>query len=330
MAKRYYSGIDVSAHTLEVAAAFIGQEIKQGSFKNDAQGHRALIRWLTKGGRKVQVCLEATGHYSLQIAFALHQHRHIRVAVVNPKAIAHYGQAHMQRAKTDPIDARLILDFAHRMPFVPWQPPPIEVLQLQGITRRVSQLKAEWIRERNHLHARAHTPTTDPVAQDIQAHIQHLENRIAHLESQARALVESVPALHQPFIRLCSIPGIGQTSALRIIAELSALPKDMTPPQWVAHAGLDPKPKESGKSVNPPRRISKTGNKHLRTALYMPALVASRRQENVKAFYDKLIAKGKKPLQAIVAVMRKLLHAIWGVWTYDQDFDGDKFYKIPA
>ena len=104
----------------------------------------------------------------------------------------------------------------------------------------------------------------------------------------------------------------------------------MTPPQWVAHAGLDPKPKESGTTINRPRRISKGGNKYLRTALYMPALVAIRHHQNVKAFYDKLIARGKKPLQAIVAVMRKLLHAIWGVWTYDQDFDGQKFYKLNA
>ena len=62
----------------------------------------------------------------------------------------------------------------------------------------------------------------------------------------------------------------------------------------------------------------------------MPALVAIRHQANIQAFYDKLIAAGKKPLQAILAVMRKLLHAIWGVWKYDQDFDGEKFYRIAA
>ncbi|MDB4699050.1 transposase [Candidatus Latescibacteria bacterium] len=76
--------------------------------------------------------------------------------------------------------------------------------------------------------------------------------------------------------------------------------------------------------------ITKAGNKYLRAALYMPALVAIRHQANIQAFYDKLIAAGKKPLQAILAVMRKLLHAIWGVWKYDQDFDGEKFYRIAA
>jgi transposase len=96
----------------------------------------------------------------------------------------------------------------------------------------------------------------------------------------------------------------------------------------VAHAGLDPRPYESGTSVHRPRRISKVGNRHLRAALYTPALVAIQHQPNVKAFYDKLIAAGKKPMQAVVAVMRKLLHAIWGMLKHDQDFDGNKFFKI--
>ncbi len=77
------------------------------------------------------------------------------------------------------------------------------------------------------------------------------------------------------------------------------------------------------------RRICKVGNRHLRAAHYIPALVASQHEPNVKAFYDKLVAAGKKPMQAIVAVMRKLLHAIWGMLEHDQDFDGNKFFKLP-
>ena len=79
-----------------------------------------------------------------------------------------------------------------------------------------------------------------------------------------------------------------------------------------------------------PRPISKVGNKHLRTALYMPALVAVGHDRPVQAFYDQRIAAGHKPKQARVAVMRKLLHTIWGVWNHDQDFDGEKFYRNAA
>ena len=106
--------------------------------------------------------------------------------------------------------------------------------------------------------------------------------------------------------------------------------RDLAAAQWVAHAGLDPRPYESGTSVHRPRRISKVGNRHLRAALYMPALVAIQHEPNIKAFYDKLVAAGKKPMQAVVAVMRKLLHAIWGMLKHHQDFDGNKFFNIAA
>ena len=104
--------------------------------------------------------------------------------------------------------------------------------------------------------------------------------------------------------------------------------EDLAAPQWVAHAGLDPRPYDSGTSIHRPRRISEVGNRHLRAALYMPALVAIQHEPNVKAFYNKLIAAGKKPMQAVVAVMRKLLHSIWGMLKHDQDFDGEKFFKV--
>ena len=115
---------------------------------------------------------------------------------------------------------------------------------------------------------------------------------------------------------------------MRLLGELLVLPDDLTAPQWVAHAGLDPRPYESGTSIHRPRRISKVGNRHLRAALYMPALVAIQHEPNVKAFYSKLVSAGKKPMQAVVAVMRKLLHAIWGMLKHDQNFDGNKFFKL--
>ena len=89
----YYAGIDVSARTLDSALALPDVPVRQGHFANTPSGHRQLIKWLTKGGRSVCVCLEATGLYSLGVALALHEHRHCEVMVVNPKAIKHYAQA---------------------------------------------------------------------------------------------------------------------------------------------------------------------------------------------------------------------------------------------
>ncbi len=127
--------------------------------------------------------------------------------------------------------------------------------------------------------------------------------------------------------RLTTTPGIAHASAMRLLGELLVLPVGLKAPQWVAQAGLDPRPCESGSSVHKPRQITKTGNRHLRTALFMPALVAVQRDAQIKAFYEALVARGKKPKQAIIAVMRKLLHAIWGMLTHGQNFDPAKFYQ---
>ena len=77
-------------------------------------------------------------------------------------------------------------------------------------------------------------------------------------------------------------------------------------------------------------RISKAGNRYLRAALYMPALVAIQYEPRVRAFYDELVARGKTKLQAIVAVMRKLLHAIYGMSKSGERFDPERFYRAAA
>jgi hypothetical protein len=106
-------------------------------------------------------------------------------------------------------------------------------------------------------------------------------------------------------------------------------PKDLSVRQWVAYAGLDPKRHASGTSVEQRERISKVGNARIRRALYMPALVAVRCDRHIGALYEKLLARGKKPIVATVAVMRKLLHSIYGMLKHGQDFHGEKFYHIP-
>ena len=135
-----------------------------------------------------------------------------------------------------------------------------------------------------------------------------------------------MPWIKRCFELLVSVKGIADASAIALLAELAVLPEDMTTRQWVAHAGLDPRHFESGSSVRAPTRISKVGNRHLRAALFMPAMVAARYEPCVRAYYEKLIERGKKPLQAIVAVMRKLLHAIHGMFRHDAIFNGEKFY----
>ena len=324
-------GVDVDSEALVSMMQRGGERLPLARFANTAAGHKKFIRWATKGARSARVCLEATGIYSLEFALALHHAKNVEVMVVNPRAMKDFVRACMQRAKTDAVDAGGILDYLERMPFIAWQPPAPEILELQAISRRIDQLHTELTREKNRHHASEFAgASANAIDNDIEVNIHHLERRIARMQDSGLQLVRRVPALAAKLAHLVSAKGIGEASAMRILAELLVLPDDLAAPQWVAHAGLDPRPYESGTSVHRPRRISKVGNRHLRAALYMPALVAIQHEPNVKAFYDKLIAAGKKPMQAVVAVMRKLLHAIWGMLKHDQDFDGNKFFNIAA
>jgi transposase len=322
-------GVDVDSEKLVCARQCAGHRMPLATFANTAAGHKKFIRWATKGARAARVCLEATGIYSLQFALALHDARNVEVMVVNPRAIKDFARARMQRAKTDAVDAAGILEYLGRMPFTAWQPPAPEILQLQAINRRIVQLQTELTREKNRCHAAEFAgASSDAIANDIEVNIRHLERRIERMHDSGLELIGSVPALASKLTHLVSAKGIGKASAMRLLAELLVLPDDLAAPQWVAHAGLDPRPYESGTSVHRPRRITKVGNRYLRAALYMPALVAIQHEPNVKAFYNKLVTAGKKPMQAVVAVMRKLLHAIWGMLKHDQDFDGNKFFRL--
>jgi len=126
------------------------------------------------------------------------------------------------------------------------------------------------------------------------------------------------------------VKGIGETSAIALLGELMLLPAELSHKQWVKAAGLDPRHFKSGTSVEKRARISKAGNRYIRQALYLPALSAKAHDPHVKGFFEHLIAHGKTPLQGVCAVMRKLLHAIHGMFTHNQPFDNRRFYTLPA
>ena len=179
----------------------------------------------------------------------------------------------------------------------------------------------------NRLHA-AHGTTSTPscVVRDLKRSVASLELRIHKLRREAMTLVRQDDLLRKRYELLVSIPDIAQVSAMQLLAELSTLPSDLTVREWVARSGLDPAHEISGSSVRKASRISRAGNRHLRRALYMPALVASRCDPHAKAFYESLLARNKARLQALVAIARKLLHAIYGIFRSGQKYEGTKLF----
>jgi transposase len=278
----------------------------------------------------VRVVLESTGLYGLDLACALHRAApRIEVMVANPRAVRHFASALMQRSKNDRLDAVVLREFAARMPFQPWSAPSPPAFALGALARRLETLTEQCTAEKNRLHA-TQLSAAIPLAvrRDLQRSVRSIERAIARLTREALRLLERDPLLGSSYRLLLTAKGIGPTSALRLLAETALLSEDLDVRQWVAYAGLDPREYQSGSSVHQKVRISKSGNRHLRRALYMPALVAARYEPHLRGFYQHLLAQGKCKKQALVAVMRKLLHAIYAMLKYRQPYDGAKLYHL--
>ena len=323
-------GVEVSALELVVARqGKMGVQLTQ--FANTAVGHRQLLETLTRGGQRVRVVLEATGLYALDLALLLSAHRNVQLMVANPRAVRHFAQAIMQRSKNDRLDAAVLLEFALRMPFVPWVRPQKNRLALWAVARRLQALTRLRTAEKNRAHAAGVSQAIPTVVRrDIERSLQFHQRAMKKLRQEALHCIAADAQLQQRYELLRSVPGLGEISAVQTLAELLLLPEDRDVRQWVAYAGLDPREYSSGTSVRKHTRISKVGNAHLRRALYMPALVASRVEPHLRAFYEHLLARGKSKRQALIAVARKLLHAIYGMFRSLRPYDGARIYALPS
>lgn len=325
-------GIDVSHKELVVVVSVNGKARKAKTFENTAVGHQAIIGLSSKLKGESRVCLEATGVYHFDLAVALSRAEGIGVMVINPKAAHNFAKVLMKRSKTDAVDAETLAIYCERMPFEAWQRPADENIALRATARRIAALNKLKTQTKNQLHAlKATENTPDFVIGHTEELINVLEKQIQAHRDNALELVRQHKTLTRAFALITSIKGIAEASAVQILAELMVLPQGMTARQYVAYAGLDPRRFESGSSVAKKPRISKAGNRFIRQALYMPALVATRHEPNIKGYYHHLIENnGLKKIQAICAVMRKLLHAIHGMLKADKEFDGTRFYTIPV
>lgn len=322
------AGIDIACKTLAVVVRRDDKSGKARSFDNTPQGHAAVVKLL--GNAKVaRVCLEATGQYHLDLSLVLDE-AGLAVMVVNPKAAKRFAEAMLTRNKTDAADADLLAQFAQRMPFTPWQRPDTKALNIRACARRLEALGKMRTQAKNQLHAASQSLSTPQfLVEDLNLTIAQFDAQIATLRERAKAIIVDNERLHIAFELLLSVKGIATASAIQIMGEILVLPEDMKAKQWVAMAGLDPRAFESGTSVTKKPRLSKAGNRYLRIALYMPALSASRHDPNVRAYYHHLIeTRGLKKIQAVCAVMRKLLHAIHAMLRTQRPFDGSCFYRL--
>lgn len=323
-----FAGIDVGAEELVLVIRKNNQPLNPQKFSNTLGDRTRLVNKLSKRSGII-VCLEATGVYHVDLSLALHD-AGVLLMVVNPKASHNFAKVLMKNTKTDAVDANTLAEYAERMDFVAWTRPSNEKIALRSFARRIHSLSKQKAAAKNHLHALTATDETPKaVLKDANLAISQLEKRLDSLTAAALLLIAKHPELDRILHLLIGIKGIAETSAIALMGELLLLPPDLTHRQWVKFAGLDPQAFESGKSVHKKTRMAKSGNAHIRAALYMPALSAKEHDPYVNAYFQHLIDNGKLPIQAVCAVMRKLLHAIHGMLKHNQPFDNTRFYAIP-
>ena len=323
------AGIDVGAYELVLIILKYGKAGKARTFSNDSIGHKALLKALINA-KVERICLEATGVYHIDLAVLLSDAKQFELMVLNPKAARRYAEAVMCRTKTDPVDAAILAEYAMHMPFTQWERPNNTHLAIRAFARRLAALTKQRTQTKNQLHAWQATDTTPVfIIEDVLLTITQLDVQITCLREHVLDMIAEDSQLNEVLELLLSVKGIAQASAIQLMGELMILPADMTARQWVAMAGLDPRHHQSGTSVNKKSRISKVGNRYLRIALYMPALSATRYDRHIRGYYLHLIEeRGLKKLQAICAVMRKLLHAIHGMLKSRTQFDNTRFYAM--
>jgi len=323
-------GIDISAKDFVMTIRKNRKTVSSKTYGNDAKGIQAAAKRL-RGNKPVRVCLEATGAYHLDAAIALVAVPNVELMVVNPKVAKRFAEALMQRTKTDKVDAEMLAIFCERMDFVAWRPPATAILTLRACSRRLAALTELKVKAKNQHHALVATETTPTfVLDDALLTISQFEQQIARLKQHTLDHIADDDFLAETLSLLLTVNGIAETTAIQLMGELLVLPDDMKNRQWVAMAGLDPRQFTSGSSVHKQTRISKAGNRFLRMALYMPALNAAHREPHISAYYRHLIEdNGLKKMQALCAVMRKLLHAVHAILKQRQPFDGSKFYTLP-
>lgn len=308
-------GIDISKDSFHLELS-VNDKLRHRKFANRKEGFAELGVWLAKHkAARVHACLEATGTYSEDLALYLHQQGHI-VSVVNPAQIKAFGQSELLRNKDDRPDAGLIRRFCEKQQPAAWQPAPPEIGELRALTRHLDNLHETRQQQLNRLEG----AKAKAVIKSLRKLVTHLDTEIARTEKQIGDHLDRYPDLKNQRDLLESIPGIGQLTAAKLLAEIEDVALYKSARQVAAYAGLTPRNNRSG-TLRGKTRLSKTGNSRVRKALFFPAIVAKQHNPIVRNFCDRLARNGKNKMQVIGAAMRKLIHIAFGVLRSGKPFD---------
>jgi transposase len=321
-------GIDVAKDTLSVCLASLKADLEKefssvAEVSNDAKGFQQIDKWLSKlkvQKEKLVVVMEATGVYHEALALYLCQQGYA-VSVMQSGRVKRYAQSLDQRSKTDALDSRMLAMLGCERKLTAWSPPEKSFRHLKALSRERAFLLKERNVEKNRLHASEISPYSNQQEIKRQAkRLKLIEAQLLEIEAEMRNLVKQDKALTEKMQYLESIPGVSFISAATVVGETCGFNEITSAKQLASYAGYDVVLKESG-TFRGSTKISKKGNKHIRSMLHMPSMTAVRVNPTLKQFYQRLKPKKAKPSVALVAVQRKLLLLMYSLYKNNAFYD---------
>ena len=291
--EKVYCGIDVSKNHLDAA---VGK--KKRRFENNCKGITALMNW----AGDVHYVFESTGGYERLAAWMVMAAKGT-ASIVNPARVRYFALALGQIAKTDPIDAKIIRDYAACTNPKPSVKPSDSQRRLTALVDRRGHLKDMYTSESNRLGC-ADEPG---MIKHIKLHLKWLEKQLEKIESEITANISKDETMKEKVLRIQRIKGLGIVNAVTLLAHLPEI-GSLSRREIASLAGLAPFNKDSGRKKG--KRHIYGGRSRLRACLYMAAMNAIKYNPVMREFYQRLVEQNHRPkMVAITAVMRKLVIA---------------------
>ena len=314
MSQYVFVGVDISKLKFD-AQILLQEKFHHREFENNPSGCKSFLTWINKYSQSTWVCMEATGHYSELLANFLYDHK-VSVSVVNPFQIKYFAKARLNRNKNDILDAKTIAEFGMLMRPELYTPRCPKQQQIRESIQLIDALKKQRIQLQNKLES----IQSKSIKKETQAIINLLKKRIDKLEKTLENEIKNDEAFVRLVELLESIQGIGRMSAIKLLAYFPDISNFKNAKQLAAFIGVSPRQRKSGKFVGK-TCLSKFGDSRLRTVLYMPALVLKKPSSYLSPFIQRLEKNGLRPKAIIGALMRKLVHIIFGVLKNNRPFD---------
>ncbi|MGB3019436.1 MAG: IS110 family transposase [Ignavibacteria bacterium] len=328
-------GVDIAMSSFKIRFGTLDQELHQEiskpfEFSNDRKGFKQLLKIINEvhyfrsedpSSKDIPVwfVMEATGVYYENLAYFLLKNG-FPVSVILANKIKNFSKTLETKSKTDAIDAANQTQYGLEKTLKAWIPPSGIFKELKELSRESQSIKESITRITNKQHAKGYSfKANKESVKRLNQHKTFLRQQLKQVEKQIVELVKSDKELNEKINTVASINGVGFMTVAKIVSETSGFALFRNINQITSYAGYDIIQNESGKHKGK-TRISKKGNGHIRSALYMPALSAIKYNEKLKQFYERLCKTKANKRIALIAVARKLLILIFCLWKKNEKF----------